>query len=496
VAYDRLTAQDTAFLRIEKPNQPQHVGSLSFFEGAPLHDDTGRLRFEEIRSFIAGRLHRVPRLRQRLMFVPFGQDHPIWVDDDRFDLEYHVRLTALPRPGDDAQLHEVMSRIQSQALDRARPLWEMWFVDGLAGDRVGMIIKTHHALGDGIANVDLAMALVDLERDPTPDPPAAEWIPAGTPSPNQLLRDSVLERLAQPAELARVAGEALRAPGRAVTWAGNVARTVLTFASPPKPAPWNVPVTQHRRWTTARIPLDLARQTREEAGCTLNDVVVAACTGALRSFLVAHGVSVEGRSLKAMVPISRRAADEHGPTLGNRVSLMIVDLPVDEPDAGRRLARVHTQTSELKGSGLVDGAQAIIELADQVPFFAAPATRLVSALIPMNLVITNIPGPPIPLYLRGARLLEAYPYVEVVDNEGLTIAVVSYDGQFLFGLTSDRDVIPDLGLISEGIEKSFAELADAVGATSGARAGRRQGATTTGAAGTRRSRRPTAGTTP
>jgi WS/DGAT/MGAT family acyltransferase len=395
------------------------------------------------------------------MEVPLGQGRPVWIDDEHFDIAYHVRLTALPRPGDEQQLLELMGRVQSQALDRSRPLWELWFVDGLEGDRVALIIKTHHALGDGIANVDLGMALVDLTPD-VADELAAAWTPRRPPSPARLLVDSVAEQLARPVDLVRAGVDALRDPRRALGSALDVGRTLWTMSAQPGRAPWNTDVTRHRRWRPARVSLDEARRLKDRAGVTLNDVVVAACTGALRQFLLDHGEDVQGRTLKAMVPVSTRREDEHGETLGNRVSMFVVDLPVDEADPARQLQRVHEQTTALKQSGLVDGAEAVIRLADGVTPLAAPLTRFVSHHIPMNLVITNIPGPPVPLWLRGARLLEVFPYVEVVDREGLTIAVLSYTDRLLFGVTSDRDVIPDLGLLAEHLEKSFAGLESAL----------------------------------
>lgn len=463
MAYERLTAADTAFLRIETPHEPQHVGSLSILEGGPLRDRTGRIRFDDLRIHVARRLAQVPRLRQRIMEVPYGQGRPVWVDDDQFDIEYHLRLTALPRPGDDNQLSDLMGRLQSLALDRRRPLWEMWFVDGLAGDDVGLIIKTHHALGDGIANVDLALALVDLEADRPADPAPRPWQPRPAPAPNRLLVDSLSEQLGRPPQLARSAAEALRDPRPAIEAAVDVVRTVASFLSKPEPAPWNVAVTPHRRWVHADVSLDAVRRVRAQRSVTINDVVLAACTGALREFLSGRGASIDDRILKAMVPVSVRADGEHGETLGNRVSLIVVDLPVDEADALRRLQRVHALTSELKGSGYVDGAETIIKIADWITPLAAPLTRMVSRRIPMNLVITNIPGPPVPLYLLGSRVLRTYPYVEVIDDEGLTIAVVSYDDHLFFGITSDRDVMPDLRLVAEGIEKELLTLADAVG---------------------------------
>jgi diacylglycerol O-acyltransferase len=462
MTYERLTAADTVFLRIETPHEPQHVGSLSVLDGSPLRDADGRIRFEELRDHVERRLRLVPRLRQRVMDVPYGQGRPVWIDDEGFDIDYHVRLTALPRPGDDDQLAALMSRLQSLALDRRRPLWEMWFVDGLEDDHVALIIKTHHALGDGIANVDLALALVDLEADPAEDAEVPQWVPQQAPTPQELLVDSVRDQLMRPSRTMRSAFGTLLNPRPAIDSALNVGRTVVSFLAQPEPAPWNVPVTPHRRWVTASVPLEGVRSVRSVHEVSINDVVLAACSGALRTFLLEHDDSqLDGRVLKAMVPVSLRGATEHGDTLGNRVSLILVDLPVDEPDPLVRLDRIHAITSELKGSGLVDGAQMILELADGITLLAGPLTRLVSRRIPMNLVVTNIPGPPVPLFLRGARISRVFPYVEVIDNEGLTIAVVSYDDQLFFGITSDRDVLPDLSDVASAIEQEFEVLAAA-----------------------------------
>jgi diacylglycerol O-acyltransferase / wax synthase len=460
-----LSATDASFLRIETEHEPQHVGSLSILEGAPLRDERGALDIDRLRRHVGSRLHRVPRLRQRIMEVPLSQGRPVWVDDDRFDLDYHVRLTALPRPGDDEQLSTLMSRLQSLPLDRRRPLWEMWLIDGLEGDEVGLIIKTHHALGDGIANVDLAMALVDVE----PHPPAAErdpsdrsdvvWEPRPAPSSRDLLGDAIGRQLTRPLRVGRDALASAVRPRSLADAASNVVRTAASFSKRPPSAPWNVAVTPHRRWVHADVPFDLAAAIRERVDVTLNDVVLAACTGALRRFLLARGDDVEHRTLRAMVPVSKRGDDEHGDTLGNRISLIIVDLPVAESDPAVRLERLHETTRALKrDDGLMDGAQRIVELADAVPILATALTRFVSRSIPMNLVITNVPGPPIPLYLLGAKILRTYPYVEVIDGEGLTMAVVSYDGQLCFGVTSDRDVLADLDDLARAVEEEFEAL--------------------------------------
>ncbi len=458
--FEPLTAADAVFLRIETAHEPQHVGSLSVLEGAPLRDEEGRVRFDDLREHVARRTHDVPRLRQRVMEVPYEQGRPVWVDDANFDVDYHVRLTALPRPGDDDQLEALMSRLQALPLDRARPLWEMWFVDGLAGDRVGLIIKTHHALGDGIANVDLALALVDLEPDPPHDEPAPDWHPRPAPTSNELLAAAIRTQLERPGRMAKTLLDAARDPRPAIDSVANVGRTIASFVAKPPPAPWNVPVSAHRRWVSASVPMKGVRKVRKRHDVSINDVVLAACSGALRRFLLDHGdADIDARVIKAMVPVSLRGAEQHGETLGNLVSLIIVDLPVDEPDPVARLERIHAVTSELKGSGYVDGAQKILDLADAVTPLAGALTRYVSRAIPMNLVITNIPGPPVPLYLCGARFERVYPYVEVIDNEGLTIAVVSYDDRLHFGITADRDVMADLGDVAAGIEAEFAALA-------------------------------------
>lgn len=464
MAYERLSASDVAFLRIETPHEPQHVGSLSVLEGGPLRTDDGSIRFAELRNHIARRTLAVPRLRQKLMEVPHDVGRPVWVDDADFDIDYHVRLTSLPRPGDDGQLMTLHGRLQSQHLDRSRPLWEMWVVDGLEDDRVGLVIKTHHALGDGIANVDLALALVDLEPEVVPDandvPPA--WKPRPGPSRPRLWADSVWDLATRPVRLTQGGVRALLDPRPVVDTTVGALRTAAKFLVPRDPAPWNRPVTPHRRWVHADVPMQFVDRVRRHEDVTINDVVLTACAGALREFLVEVGDRSGDRELDAMVPVSVRADDEHGDTLGNRISMVMVALPTDLDDPLERLAAVHERASDIKGSNLVKGTETILRLADGVTPIAGPLTRFVSRRIPMNLVITNIPGPPVPLYLFGARIERTYPYVEVIDGEGLTVAVVSYDGSLYFGLTGDRDVLAELGDLAAGIEEHFARLADAV----------------------------------
>ncbi|MGI9578379.1 MAG: wax ester/triacylglycerol synthase family O-acyltransferase [Microthrixaceae bacterium] len=463
--HERLTATDASFLYIESPHEPQHVGSLSILEGAPLRDSSGRIQIEEIRRITADRLAKVPRMRQRVRMVPFRQGRPVWVDDDRFDIQYHVRLTSLPRPGTPDQLLDLMSRLQSLPLDRSRPLWELWFVDGLADDNVAQVMKVHHCVGDGIANVDMAMALVDLEPHPEIGTCPQLWVPNPPPSDTQLLIEGLAEQLSRPVALARNATSAIRDPQRFLSMLRDVASTAVLFSDSPKPAPWNTSVSAHRRWVSATASMEQVSRIRRSASvdATLNDVVLAACTSALRGFMADRGEDVgDDRSLKAMVPVSRRGDEAEGGKTGNQVSLIVVDLPVSEFDPLRILEDLHGQTAELKDSGMADGAETIVGIAGAAPMLAPTLAKVVSRQIPMNLVITNVPGPPVPLWAYGARVLEAYPYVEVIDGEGLTIAVLSYEGTLHFGLTGDREQMHDLPKLADGIARAFGDLESAV----------------------------------
>jgi diacylglycerol O-acyltransferase len=462
VPYERLSAQDASFLHMETATAPMHVGSLALFEAAPFLDADGRFRIEDARRLIASRLDGVPRFRRRLMEVPFGQGHPVWVDDDRFDLAFHVRLTAVPRPGTDEQLTTLMARLQGRPLDRRRPLWELWFVEGVEGDRVAVVQKTHHALVDGMSAVDVASVLLDVEpRQPPAHVPV--WRPEPAPSSTQLLGDSVAERLAHPAELARRAGDVLRRPGLAAdTWQG-VSRALRAAGTPAPRLPFNERVGPDRRFELARAGLDTARGIKADAGCTVNDVVLAVVAGGLRHHLTARGVPVDGLVVRTMVPVSVRD-DAAGMTLGNRVSAMVAELPVGIADPVQRLRLVSEQMRSVKDSGQAVGAEALASLLDYAPpTLLSLAGRLMTRQRAVNLVVTNVPGPQFPLYCMGARMLEAFPYVGLTETIGLVVAVLSYDGQLGFGVTGDADLLPDLAVLAEGIEKSFAELAEAHG---------------------------------
>ncbi|CAN5574243.1 wax ester/triacylglycerol synthase family O-acyltransferase [soil metagenome] len=477
--YDRLSPQDSVFLHIEDDHQPLHVGSLAYFEAGPLRGPDGQFDLDRVRRRIDSRLHLVPRFRKRIMEVPFSQGRPIWVDDADFDLAYHVRLTAIPAPGSEAQIKLLMDRVQAQLLDRRRPLWELWFVEGVDHDRIGLIQKTHHALVDGVSGIDVATVLLDLEPD-VADVEAPPWAPEPPPDASTLLMDSLIERAVEPAELVRSARAAVRVPQQAAERVGQVARTVLDLAQSTPTAPWNVPVTPHRRFEPVRVELERAKVLRRSAaargadleGTTLNDVILTACAGAMRTYLQERGdAAPDGLVYRAMVPVSVRDVSEEM-ALGNRVSMMVADLPVGEPDAVERLRFVHAHMASRKDMGEAVGANAIMGATGYAPpTLLALGSRLAVRAMPLNTVITNVPGPQFPLYCMGSRMLEAFPYVCVVDGMAMIMAVISYDGMLEFGLSGDRSAVPDLHALAEAVETAFDDLDAAFAPAPKAKAG-------------------------
>jgi diacylglycerol O-acyltransferase / wax synthase len=446
--HDRLSALDASFLHLERLETPMHTGALAIFEGAPLLDARGRFRLADVRALVASRLHLIPRFRKRVMPVPLEAASPVWVDDDRFDVAAHVRLARVPAPGTRAQLLDAFERIQIRLLDRRRPLWELWFLDGLEGGEVGLAMKAHHALVDGVSGVDVALTILDLTPDPVPvDAPA--WRPRPAPSPARLLIDSVRERVREPVRPVGRAG-ALRSLGGVAAAATAVdveARTSL-----------NDPVGSARRFGLVRVPLDDLQLVRRAFGGTVNDVVLAGLGGGLARLLAARGELRPDLALKVFCPVSLREEDERM-RLGNRLSAMFVPLPIGEPDAVARLHAVRDATADLKIRDQPLGTATLLGLGELVPPAAVGlAARALHHQPFFHLVCTNIPGPQAPLYCLGARMLEAYPLVPLSMNMNLNVAVLSYAGQVHFGLLADRDRWPDLGVLEAGIEDAFAEL--------------------------------------
>jgi diacylglycerol O-acyltransferase / wax synthase len=444
-----------------------HVAGCMVFEGkAPAYDD--------LVDEIVSRLHLVPRYRQRLAFVPFNQGRPVWVDDPHFNVTYHVRHTALPRPGGDDELKRLCGRVFSQALDRARPLWELWLVEGLSDDRFAVLSKTHHALVDGVSGVDIATVLFDASPDPMPvAPPDQEWVPQPLPSDAQLLADALLERATVPGEIVRGVRATVRGPrqvarrvGGALAGVGAMAWAGLQAAPP---SPFNVRIGPHRRFTWVRGDLAQFKAIKNELGGTVNDVVLAVVTGALGSYMRLHGHATDV-DLKAMIPVSVRADVERG-ALGNRVAVMWALLPVGLTDPKRRLRRISGAMKDLKESGQAVGAQVLTELSGFAPpTIMAQAARLQARQRLFNLVVTNVPGPQVPLYMLGRELDALYPMVPLAENTVLGIAIMSYNGQLNFGLVADYDALPDVETLADQLHSSIEELAEAAGVTPDAEA--------------------------
>lgn len=468
-AHDRLSGLDAGFLALERVETPMHIGSLVVLEGAPFFDAGGRFRLADVRTLVTSRLHRIPRFRQRPMSVPLDLGRPVWTDDERFDIGYHVRLTALPAPGDRSRLEALFERVQAQMLDRSRPLWELWFVEGLVGGEVGLILKTHHALVDGISGVDVATVLFDLEPHPGPDAPP-DWTPQPPPTRARLLADTVVEEVVALSHVGRTVAGAVQFPRRAADRVTEVVRGVATVAEDRILAPRlsiNRPVGRNRRFRGVRIPLADVKEVRAAFGGTVNDVVLAGVTGGLARLLADRGELCDDTRLKVCCPVSVRADDEHL-ALGNRVSALIVPVAVGDPDPVARLASVRATTEGLKERHQAIGASALVGLTDFVaPTLLHLGARLAHRQAFFNVICTNVPGPQVPLYCLGARVREAYPMVPLSRNLGVGIAVLSYCGSLHVGVLTDRDGPDDVDVLADGIAGAFAELVTAARGAAG-----------------------------
>jgi WS/DGAT/MGAT family acyltransferase len=459
---DRLTGLDASFLHFEEGGAHMHVGSVLLFEGdAP--------SYEEFVAQLERRLALVPRYRQKLAYPPLVQSRPVWVDDPHFNAGYHVRHTALPAPAGEQELRRLAGRVFAQRLDRAKPLWELWLVDEVGEGRFALIAKTHHCLVDGVSGVDITTVLFDLEPDPPAAPqPPEPWMPRPEPSSAALLADALAERAVTPLELARATAGALTHPERALragatAAVGLAAITRAGLGGAPR-SPLNGRIGPHRRFAWVDAELATLKAVKNALGGTVNDVVLAAVAGALRTYHLAHGWPT-GDGLRAMVPVSVRADAERG-ALGNKVSTIYAPLPIDLDDPIARFRAVHEAMQGLKESGQAVGAEMITQLADFAPpTILAQAARLQAVQRFFNLTVTNVPGPQFPLYLLGRRLCRVYPQVPLAENCALGVAIMSYDGQIDFGLIADYDTIPDLDTIAAALDQELGALASAAGAS-------------------------------
>lgn len=455
---DRLTAIDTQFLSNENENAHMHIGAALIFEGEPPS-------YEELKAHVATRLHLVPRYRQKLVYPPLGTGRPLWADDPDFNLNYHLRHNALPSPGREHELKNLVSRLFSQALDRSKPLWEMYLVEELENDRFAIVIKSHHAMIDGISGVDIATVLFDMTPDAEPIVPEEEWKPRPLPSGLQILERGARELISEPVRLGERAVAALRRPssvaGRVGEGAEGLAEVARAFADAAPDTPMNVPISPHRRITWTSASLADFRQIKDVFGTTVNDVVLAVTAGAVRKWLLGREVETADLRMQAMVPVSVRTDDEHG-HLGNKLTTMRAPLPVYEPDPVARLEIVSAAMDGLKQSKQALGAEVIARLNDFAPpTLLAQAARLTFSTRLFNLLVTNVPGPQIPLYVLGRRMSRPVPVAFLAKNHGLAVGVMSYAGEVIVGLIGDFDAMPDIGVVREGVNESLTELLDA-----------------------------------
>lgn len=466
--YERLSAQDNSFLVAEHPNAPLHISAVGIYEQGNAVSRDGGVDIRLFRQFLASRLHEIPRYRQKLMWVPV-ENRPVWVDDPHFNIDYHIRHAALPRPGTVEQLKKLTARITTRELDRKRPLWEMWVIEGLDGDRFAIVTKIHHCMIDGLAGADL----VQILNSPFPEfeaPEPQEWVPRPAPSELALLADAATRTAALPIQAARgllSLGKHVRTAVRdldaRVRALGDLARFTVRRSSP---TPINGPLGPHRSIDWLTLPLGDVKQVRRHLGCTVNDVVLATVTGAVRHYLLRRGVDPKRIDFRVSAPVSMRAKDAQG-QMGNHVSSWIVPLPIDRWEPLDWIEQIRETTEELKSSRQALGFETLMNVAEYAPAgLLALGARAASG--PVNMIVTNVPGPQFPLYTLGARMLEMQPLVPLLDGTGLGIALFSYDGKLHVGLNAEFDLVPDLSTFTALFAQTFMVLADAAEKAAGA----------------------------
>jgi diacylglycerol O-acyltransferase / wax synthase len=457
---DRLTSVDASFLTNESSSSHMHVGAILIFEGPPP-------RYVDLVEHVRGRLPLVPRFRQKLVVPPLEAGRPLWADDVNFNLTYHIRHTALPDPGGEEELKKLAGRIFSQQLDRLKPLWELWLVQNLERDRFAILTKTHHAMVDGVSGVDIGTVLFDVEREAEPMNLEDEWVPQPEPGTTELVARGIADAVAAPIKLAERAVDVVKKPEttarKLVEALEGVGEIASAFADPAPDVPLNEPIGPHRRYVWARSELATFKRIKDTFGGTVNDVVLAVVTGALREWLHVRRVRTEGLELRALVPVSIRGEDERG-NLGNRIALMRGPLPVYIEDPVRRLRTISDAMAGLKRSKQALGAEVISRFNDFAPpTILAQAARINFSTRLFNLIVTNVPGPQMPLYVLGKELEDVFPVAFLPQNHALAVAIMSYNGKVGFGLLADYDRMTDLEVVSNGLDKSLAELETAAG---------------------------------
>ncbi len=469
--YEPLSYLDSSFLALETRTTHMHVASVVLFEAGPLTKEDGGIDIQRIRDHIEAKLQYIPRYRQRLSFVPYNRA-PVWIDDDAFSFEYHVRHTSLPRPGNDEQLKALAGRIVSQQLDRSKPLWELWIVEGLEEGKFAIIAKIHHCMIDGISGVDLTTILLNVV--PTEEIEEKQpWEPRAAPSPAELavseLARSTRKRIDDVTSITETARSGIEKIGTTAAKLSAAADSLRSgWLSQSTETPLNPDIGPNRRFDWTEMPLQDVKHIKNALGGTVNDVVLAISAGAIRHFLeVERGFSTDGIEFRVMAPVSVRKADQKG-SLGNQVAMWLVHLPVDEPDPVKRLHALAAETQHLKESNQALGAATLVDLSSGTPLpLLSIANRLASSAIrPFNMTVTNVPGPQFPMYLIGSKMLANYPIVPLWAHHGVGLALFSYDGRLLWGVHADYDTIPDTEAFIGSIHHSFKLLTNAADAAS------------------------------
>lgn len=457
---ERMTALDASFLYAETERTPLHLGSVSVFEGAPFFDDHGEFQIDAVRARVAERLHLFPRFRRKVAFVPFDIGRPFWVDDDEFDIAKHVKVLVLPPQGSREELAALAIQLHMKLLHRDRPLWELWFVGGLDDGNIALVEKIHHAMVDGVSGVDVAAALLDLERSPEPIE-VPRWHPAPPPAPLDLVVEGVLEDLSQPLDVARNLATTVLSPRDAAARLGGAAalvRTAVRSVPGLGHSSLRAKVGRARVLRSVAVDLDAVKEAGHTADATVNDVVLTAVAAGAGDLLRQRGLPTDDAVINVMVPVSVRDDHEHL-ALGNRVSIILAELPLRARASGERLLVVRDEMRRVKEREEAKGTEVVLQGIDAVPAgLLALASRSIHHQPFTDMVVTNVPGPPCPLYFLGAQLLESIPIVPLGGNLTIGIAILSYNGTLTFGVHADAGTCPDLAVLIEGIEHELTAL--------------------------------------
>ncbi len=458
--YNRLSAQDNDFLLCEEPSLPMHVGGAQIFDAGPLRKKDGGIDFAAIKSLTESILYKIPRYRQKLAWIP-GGSRAVWVDDAQFNLHYHFRHTSLPRPGTEEQLKLLTARIMEHPLDRSRPLWETWVVEGLDGGRFAIINKIHHCMIDGASGVDLSRILLSTETETTVHE-APPFIPRPLPSNTELRTGELNRLLAKPfragADLVNFVRETPDLPREIIDRVAALNEMASWKVVRASETPINDTVGPHRAIDWHSLPLSHLKAVRKAMGCSINDVVLCIVTGAVRELMQRRQVRPEDLDFRVSSPVNT-LPDRKAGSMGNHVSSWILRLPLEQEDPLAQLEILHERTQELKESNQAIAVEMLNALVDWVPMKIQSA-----ATGTINMIVTNVPGPPFPLYLLGAEMLDIVPLAPLLENVGLVVGVLSYNGRVYWGFNADYDQLPDLDEFAAGIKRAFAALVDASGA--------------------------------